>query len=62
METAKYITMNGASFLEAHVHSFATEKAFVDHYLNDLKFDTPEQRKAGLKQVYKTAQKTKPKK
>lgn len=61
MSGAKSIQMSGASFLEAYVHSFPTEKAFVSAWINELKFGTEDERKAGLKHVYKTAQKTKPK-
>ena len=57
METAKYITMNGASYLEAHVHSFETEKAFIDSHLKDLETFPEVDRKPLLKKIYKAAHK-----
>lgn len=61
MEKANYITMNGASFLDAFVHSFNTEKDFINAMVNELKFGNEKDKKVALKQVYKTALKTKPK-
>ena len=57
MDKADYITMGGASFLEAYVLSFASEKEFISKHLNELNFGTEKERKTLLKSIYKAAKK-----
>ena len=57
MDKADYITMGGASYLEAYVLSFASEKEFISKHLNELNFGTEKERKTLLKSIYKAAKK-----
>lgn len=58
MEEAKYIKMDGASVLEAHILSFS-EKDFIERYKDEYFNHHPDQktRKALLKSMYRIAQK-----
>lgn len=60
MEELKYIKMDGASVLGAHILSFSSEKEFVAAKENEyfLHHDDIKVRRQLLKTMYKAAQKT----